>query len=326
MSAPTTTISGTSTALTTTGEGNGLLKILPTVANARLRVGFSGTFTGTTVAIRGRLRGINSATTGGVYYPMTGRNVTTGAAVADSSGIALTDSTAALFEFAAGLYDQVEIYASAGTLTAVVVEERVEAAVPNEAPLVINSTAGQQTFGGNTSVTGTLTVTSTSASAATIGANGATNPVLKVNANTASVATGVSITGAAAAGGLAVAVISSGTNENLTIDAKGSGTITLGGTSTGTVTIGSSLTVSAKNIITDTSTGTKIGTATTQKLGFFNASPVVQPAANTDTSTGAAGSVNAVFLNTTFVGSGGTAAYSIGGVVTALKALGLLAA
>jgi len=40
----------------------------------------------------------------------------------------------------------------------------------------------------------------------------------------------------------------------------------------------------AKNIVLGTTTGTKIGTATTQKLGFFNATPIVQPAANADTS------------------------------------------
>lgn len=39
----------------------------------------------------------------------------------------------------------------------------------------------------------------------------------------------------------------------------------------------------AKNIILNTTTGTKIGTATTQKLGFFNATPVVQPSAYTQT-------------------------------------------
>jgi len=33
----------------------------------------------------------------------------------------------------------------------------------------------------------------------------------------------------------------------------------------------------ANNIVTDTTTGTKIGTATNQKLGFFNATPIVQP-------------------------------------------------
>jgi hypothetical protein len=40
------------------------------------------------------------------------------------------------------------------------------------------------------------------------------------------------------------------------------------------------LTIAARNIITDTTTGTKIGTATTQKLGFFNATPIVQPTGN----------------------------------------------
>jgi hypothetical protein len=37
-----------------------------------------------------------------------------------------------------------------------------------------------------------------------------------------------------------------------------------------------------ENIVLDTSTGTKIGTATNQKLGFFNATPVVQPTELTD--------------------------------------------
>ena len=36
------------------------------------------------------------------------------------------------------------------------------------------------------------------------------------------------------------------------------------------------------NASTGTTTGTKIGTATTQKLGFFNATPIVQPATTTD--------------------------------------------
>lgn len=82
-----------------------------------------------------------------------------------------------------------------------------------------------------------LTVTSTNASALAVGRQGATDPVLKVNASTASVATGVSITGAAAAGGVAVAAISSGTNENLTIDAKGSGTVTVNATGTGNISL-----------------------------------------------------------------------------------------
>jgi hypothetical protein len=51
----------------------------------------------------------------------------------------------------------------------------------------------------------------------------------------------------------------------------------------GTVLVGGTLTFSdANNIAVGTTTGTKIGTATTQKLGFFNATPVVQQAAVAD--------------------------------------------
>lgn len=46
---------------------------------------------------------------------------------------------------------------------------------------------------------------------------------------------------------------------------------------------GTTLTLAdACNIVVDTTTGTKIGTATSQKLGFFNATPVVQQVATTD--------------------------------------------
>jgi hypothetical protein len=39
------------------------------------------------------------------------------------------------------------------------------------------------------------------------------------------------------------------------------------------------------NVVLGTTTGTKIGTATTQKLGFYNATPVVQPTAVADATT-----------------------------------------
>jgi hypothetical protein len=89
-----------------------------------------------------------------------------------------------------------------------------------------------------TTAAGTSTITSTSANALTVGRQGATNPVLKVDASAATVVTGLSVTGAAVASGVAVAAISSGTNENLTVDAKGSGTITLNGTGTGNIVLG----------------------------------------------------------------------------------------
>lgn len=87
-------------------------------------------------------------------------------------------------------------------------------------------------------VTGALTVTSTSSSALAVGANGATNPVLQVDASTASVATGWKMTGAAAGGGADLSVISSGAAEAGTINAKSTSAITIGSVSTGGLNVG----------------------------------------------------------------------------------------
>lgn len=109
---------------------------------------------------------------------------------------------------------------------------------------------------GGSSVVALSFVTSTSANALGAGANGTTNPVFNVDASTASVATGINVKGAAAASGVAVSVISSGTNENLTIDAKGSGTITLNGTGTGKVVLARSVDVVSAGVIAGLGTGT----------------------------------------------------------------------
>jgi hypothetical protein len=42
----------------------------------------------------------------------------------------------------------------------------------------------------------------------------------------------------------------------------------------------------AGNIVTDTTTGTKIGTDANQKLGFFNATPIIRPSVGAALSTG----------------------------------------
>lgn len=83
-----------------------------------------------------------------------------------------------------------------------------------------------------------LTLTTASATALAVGLNGATNPALLVDASTASSATGVKVVSAAAAGGVAVSAISSGTNESMKIDAKGTGTLTLQSVASGNVIIG----------------------------------------------------------------------------------------
>lgn len=96
--------------------------------------------------------------------------------------------------------------------------------------------------------------------------------------------------------------------------------------STGIPTFGTNIVLSTKNIVTDTTTGTKIGTATSQKLGFFNATPVVQQA-TTGTTTGfTAGAGTAAKSDSTYTGNTGTAAYTVGDIVLALKNLGFLAA
>lgn len=96
--------------------------------------------------------------------------------------------------------------------------------------------------------------------------------------------------------------------------------------STGVTTFAANITVSTKNIVTDTTTGTKFGTATSQKLGFFNATPVVQQA-TTGTTTGfTAGSGTTAKSDSTYTGNTGTAAYTVGDIVLAMKNLGFLAA
>jgi hypothetical protein len=54
----------------------------------------------------------------------------------------------------------------------------------------------------------------------------------------------------------------------------------------GATTFAGGITLSTQNIVTDTTTGTKIGTGTTQKIGFWNVTPVVQQAHIADASGG----------------------------------------
>ena len=110
---------------------------------------------------------------------------------------------------------------------------------------------------GNQAISGTLTVTSASATALTVGRQGATDPGLTIDASTSVCATGLKITPAAAAAGVALVVTSSGTNEALTIDAKGSGTISINATATGAVILPTTNITDAKNVVLATTTGKK---------------------------------------------------------------------
>lgn len=67
----------------------------------------------------------------------------------------------------------------------------------------------------------------------------------------------------------------------------------------------------AANIVLDTTTGTKIGTATTEKLGFFNATPIVQRAAWTQTYSTADKTVSAPTAETLTDSTTGTASNTL---------------
>jgi hypothetical protein len=82
-----------------------------------------------------------------------------------------------------------------------------------------------------------VTIATSSANALTISNTAPTNPVFHVDASTGSQAAGLKVTGAATGGTVAIAAIDSGSNTNLSVNAKGSGTIAIGNVSTGAVTI-----------------------------------------------------------------------------------------
>lgn len=73
------------------------------------------------------------------------------------------------------------------------------------------------------------------------------------------------------------------------------------------------------NLVLDTSTGTKIGTSTSQKLGFWNTTPVVQPTTGIGAATLTGGGGANVTDTDTFDG------YTLKQVVKALRTIGVLA-
>lgn len=77
--------------------------------------------------------------------------------------------------------------------------------------------------------------------------------------------------------------------------------------------------INDKNIILGTTTGTKIGTAATQKLGFWNATPIVQPT----TAIGAATLIN--LGGTTLTDTDTFDGYTLKQIVKALRDAGILA-
>lgn len=78
-------------------------------------------------------------------------------------------------------------------------------------------------YGAATTVTTAQTITDATNGALVVGANGATNPVLQIDASTASVATGLAVTGAATGTAVALAALGSASTEYMTLAGKGTG-------------------------------------------------------------------------------------------------------
>ncbi len=125
---------------------------------------------------------------------------------------------------------------------------------------------GNGTDSQGVSVQGPTVVHSISTGALAIGANGTTNPVLQVDASAVTVATGIKVTGAAAAGGVNITAISSGTNESLTINAKGTGIVITGDTGTASATTGAATLSTQNGIVTSESLTTAAGATYTLTL------------------------------------------------------------
>jgi hypothetical protein len=82
---------------------------------------------------------------------------------------------------------------------------------------------------------------------------------------------------------------------------------------------------SASNIVLDTTTGTRFGTSSTQKLGFWGTTPITQPSSTGETAGYTSGTGPNLKRDDSTTGNIGSTSYTFGDVVKHLKNSGLIA-
>lgn len=184
------------------------------------------------------------------------------------------------------------------------------------------------------SVTGVLSVTGNiTGTTSTLNVQGDTNGLVRhvlgnANSGGANRRTDVQIgTANSATEAVFVGVDQAASTYKGYIDNRSGGDLQLQRAGTANITwkASSALHAEAYNFEFGTTTGSKFGTATTQKIGFWNATPVVQPSGTGETTGFTAGAGTNVTDQSTFTGNVGATAYRISDVVKALKQIGLLA-
>lgn len=175
-----------------------------------------------------------------------------------------------------------------------IVNDEIDASAAIALSKLANITAGQVLMGNGsnvptaTALSGDVTVSSSGTTA--ISSNVIVNADINASAaialsklDTGALPTGITVASANLVDGT---IVNADVNASAAIagskvapDFGSQNVVTTGTLGAGATTLGGNLTLGDNNVVAGTTTGIKVGTATTQKLGFWNATPVIQPAA-----------------------------------------------